>query len=143
MSQNTSSTDETHPGSSVKHAFVQAKPSSFPLPPEMKLMATDQDAITDAAIDQLAFDLATNNLIDLFARAFHPERNTILSLAPLTSENALSILPNSHDIIATNFNWAAVIFVGLMGISGILFFVHARKVYDGPVALVEGRGKDA
>ena len=31
----------------------------------------------------------------------------------------------------------------LMGISGILFFVHARKIYNGPVALVEGRGKHA
>ncbi len=54
-----------------------------------------------------------------------------------------SFWPNSHDVMATNFNWASVIFVGLMGISSLLYFVHARKVYDGPVALVEGRGKNA
>jgi choline transport protein len=52
-----------------------------------------------------------------------------------------SFFPNSYQVVATNFNWACVLFVGLMGVSVILFTVHARKVYDGPVALVEGRGK--
>jgi choline transport protein len=54
-----------------------------------------------------------------------------------------SFWPNAHDIIADNFNYACVLFVGLMTISAVLYLVHARKVYDGPVATVEGRGKHA
>jgi choline transport protein len=50
-----------------------------------------------------------------------------------------SFWPNAHDITAQNFNWACVLFVGLMGIAGMLSVVHARKVYEGPVAKVEGR----
>jgi hypothetical protein len=50
-----------------------------------------------------------------------------------------SFWPNAHDVNAENFNWASVLFVGLMGISAVLYWVHARKVYDGPVVKVEGR----
>jgi choline transport protein len=50
-----------------------------------------------------------------------------------------SFRPNSKDVNAVNFNWACVLFVGLMGLSGVLYAVHARKVYEGPVVKVEGR----
>jgi choline transport protein len=50
-----------------------------------------------------------------------------------------SFWPNSHDVNALNFNWACVLFVGLMGLSVLLYTVHARKVYEGPVVKVEGR----
>jgi hypothetical protein len=33
-------------------------------------------------------------------------------------------------------NWAIVIFAGVMVIATAAFVVHARKVYDGPVAKV-------
>lgn len=54
-----------------------------------------------------------------------------------------SFWPNAHDITAENFNWACVLFVGLMSTGVILYFVHARKVYNGPVTLVEGRNESS
>ncbi|OAA51580.1 Amino acid/polyamine transporter I [Metarhizium rileyi] len=48
-----------------------------------------------------------------------------------------SFWPNSHDVNAENFNWACALFVGLMGLSGILYVVKARHVYEGPVVTVE------
>lgn len=33
-------------------------------------------------------------------------------------------------------NWAVVIFAGVMVLASVAFVVHARKVYDGPVAKV-------
>lgn len=30
-------------------------------------------------------------------------------------------------------NWACVLFVGLMGLSGVLYLTHAKK-YEGPVS---------
>lgn len=50
-----------------------------------------------------------------------------------------SFWPNSYDITAQNFNWACVLFVGLMGLSCVMYFVQARHVYAGPVVKVEGR----
>lgn len=47
-----------------------------------------------------------------------------------------SCSPNSHDVTAKNFNWACVIFVGIMGISSQLYGVRARHIYDGPVVKV-------
>ncbi|KAK4495085.1 hypothetical protein PRZ48_013412 [Zasmidium cellare] len=48
-----------------------------------------------------------------------------------------SFWPNAYSVNAENFNWACVLFVGLMGIGTILYFTHARKIYDGPVAIVK------
>ncbi|KAE8349947.1 amino acid transporter [Aspergillus coremiiformis] len=47
--------------------------------------------------------------------------------------------PNSYDVSAENFNWAAVLFVGVMGISTVMYWLHARNVYEGPVARIDGR----
>ncbi|KAF2096693.1 putative amino acid transporter [Rhizodiscina lignyota] len=44
-----------------------------------------------------------------------------------------SFWPNAHDINATNFNWACVLFVGLMLISAVLYVTYARGKYEGPV----------
>jgi len=50
-----------------------------------------------------------------------------------------SFWPNAYEPTAQTFNWASVLFVGLMGLSGILYVTHARKVYEGPVTKVDGR----
>jgi choline transport protein len=52
-----------------------------------------------------------------------------------------SFWPNAYHIVAENFNYACVLFVGLMGLSCALYLIHAKKVYEGPVSTVEGRGK--
>ena len=52
-----------------------------------------------------------------------------------------SFWPNAYDVVATNFNYACVIFVGVLGLGTVWYFVHARKIYEGPVAMVEGRTK--
>lgn len=44
--------------------------------------------------------------------------------------------PNTYQPNAVSFNYACVLFVGLMTLSVILYFSYARKVYDGPVAKV-------
>ncbi|OAQ74176.1 amino acid transporter [Pochonia chlamydosporia 170] len=49
-----------------------------------------------------------------------------------------SFWPNSYEVTAANFNWACVLFVGLMAISWAIYFAKARHVYEGPVATVEG-----
>lgn len=49
-----------------------------------------------------------------------------------------SFWPNSHAVTVENFNWACVLFVGLMGLSCVLYLVQARHVYEGPVVKVEG-----
>jgi choline transport protein len=52
-----------------------------------------------------------------------------------------SFWPNSYHVEAENFNWACVLFVGLMGLGSLLYFTHARKIYDGPVAIVKDGGR--
>ncbi|KAK3680945.1 hypothetical protein LTR37_021018 [Vermiconidia calcicola] len=54
-----------------------------------------------------------------------------------------SFWPISNDMVAdgSNFNWACLLFVGLMGIGSVLYYTHARKVYDGPVAIVKDRDR--
>lgn len=44
-----------------------------------------------------------------------------------------SFWPNAHDVNAVNFNWACVLFVGLMLISAVLYLTYARRKYEGPV----------
>lgn len=48
-----------------------------------------------------------------------------------------SFWPNQYHVVPTNMNFAVVLFVGLLGLSLILYFTHARKVYEGPVAKVK------
>lgn len=47
-----------------------------------------------------------------------------------------SFWPNSYKPTAATFNWDCVLFVGVMGCAATLYFVHARKVYEGPVVSV-------
>lgn len=49
--------------------------------------------------------------------------------------------PTSYDPTAETFNWACLLFVVLMGLGTVLYFTHAKKVYEGPVAIVEDRDK--
>lgn len=48
-----------------------------------------------------------------------------------------SFWPNSYHITPENFNWASVLFVGLMGLSAILYYFRARHIYQGPVVLIQ------
>lgn len=48
-----------------------------------------------------------------------------------------SFWPNAYDVTPTNMNWACVLFVGLMIIATVLYFVRAKKEYEGPVAKVQ------
>ena len=50
-----------------------------------------------------------------------------------------SFWPNAFEPTPQTFNWACVLFVGLIGIAGILYVTHARHVYEGPVVKVIGR----
>lgn len=52
-----------------------------------------------------------------------------------------SFWPNAYEPNATDFNWACVVFVGLMFLGTVYYLLHARKIYDGPVAIVEGKGR--
>lgn len=48
-----------------------------------------------------------------------------------------SFWPNSYHLTAQNFNWACVLFVGLMSLSVVLYYTRARHIYQGPVVLVQ------
>ena len=50
-----------------------------------------------------------------------------------------SFWPQVYPVTAAGFNWASVIFVGVMILATIHFIFVARHKYTGPVALVEGR----
>ncbi|KJK65787.1 amino acid permease GABA permease [Aspergillus parasiticus SU-1] len=50
-----------------------------------------------------------------------------------------SFWPVNREVTAETLNWAPVLFVGVMGTSGLLYWLVARKVYEGPVVKVEGR----
>ncbi|KAM3447806.1 hypothetical protein MY3296_008376 [Beauveria thailandica] len=53
-----------------------------------------------------------------------------------------SFWPNSYHLSAENFNWACILFVGLMSLSVLLYYTRARHVYHGPVVLVQQRLRD-
>lgn len=46
--------------------------------------------------------------------------------------------PNSTPVFLNNFNWAVVMFGAVSILSVVFYFVKGRKVYKGPVVLVEG-----
>ena len=50
-----------------------------------------------------------------------------------------SFWPNGYEPTAQTFNWAVVLFLGVMGIASLVYFVHAKRYYEGPVMKVEGR----
>lgn len=49
-----------------------------------------------------------------------------------------SFWPNGYEPTAQTFNWAAVLFVGVMGTACLEYFVHDRTYHKGPVMKVEG-----
>ncbi|PNY28121.1 amino-acid permease [Tolypocladium capitatum] len=50
-----------------------------------------------------------------------------------------SFWPNTWVVTAENFNWSSVLFVGMMGVSLLVYYFQARHIYVGPVVKVEGR----
>ncbi|KAK5720311.1 hypothetical protein LTR15_007585 [Elasticomyces elasticus] len=48
--------------------------------------------------------------------------------------------PQTTPVTAAGFNWASVIFVGVVLVAMVYFFFKAKHTYVGPVAEVEGRG---
>ncbi|KAK4897572.1 hypothetical protein LTR27_004716 [Elasticomyces elasticus] len=49
--------------------------------------------------------------------------------------------PQTTPVTAAEFNWASVIFVGVVLVAMVYFFFRAKRTYVGPVADVEGRGR--
>ncbi|KAK4990847.1 hypothetical protein LTR50_002214 [Elasticomyces elasticus] len=49
-----------------------------------------------------------------------------------------SFWPNGTPVDATSFNWAPVMFVVVLVLSLTIFMVKGRRVYSGPVKIVEG-----
>jgi choline transport protein len=47
--------------------------------------------------------------------------------------------PNSQPVTIDNFNWAPVMFMAVVIGSLITYFFKGRKVYFGPVAIVQDR----
>jgi len=50
-----------------------------------------------------------------------------------------SFWPEFSHVTAPSFNWASVIFIGVLVLATIHFVLVAHRKYTGPVALVEGR----
>lgn len=44
-----------------------------------------------------------------------------------------SFWPNSYSITADNFNWACVLFIGMVGLALGLYHLDAKHEYEGPV----------
>ncbi|KAK5119439.1 hypothetical protein LTR85_007539 [Meristemomyces frigidus] len=49
--------------------------------------------------------------------------------------------PQDVPVTAQSFNWASVMFVGIMLLSALYYVAWARKVYKGPVVYVHSRGE--
>lgn len=49
-----------------------------------------------------------------------------------------SFWPNATPVTAETFNWSVLIFMAVAVTSFIMYMVQGRKVYHGPVTLVEG-----
>ena len=49
-----------------------------------------------------------------------------------------SFWPNATPTTANDFNWSVAIFVGVTILSVVMYITQGRRIYDGPVTLVEG-----
>lgn len=58
--------------------------------------------------------------------------NNVVSLAWILFELVLFCMPTSLPTTSVAMNYASVVLVGLCGLAGIWYAVHARKVYRGP-----------
>jgi len=50
--------------------------------------------------------------------------------------------PNTVPVDASSFNWSVVIFVAVFILSLVMYYVEGRKIYDGPVVLVDKSTED-
>ena len=48
-----------------------------------------------------------------------------------------SFWPNEYRVNEVNFNWASVLFVGVMGLAAALYIFYAKRFYEGPVVKVK------
>lgn len=46
--------------------------------------------------------------------------------------------PSITAVTLETFNWAVVMFIGVVILSGVYYVLHGRRMYKGPVVLVEG-----
>ncbi|KAG9712135.1 GABA permease-like protein, partial [Aureobasidium melanogenum] len=51
--------------------------------------------------------------------------------------------PNAQPVTVDNFNWAPVMFVAVVVGALITYFVQGRRVYNGPVVIVQGRQEES
>ncbi|KAG9802776.1 hypothetical protein KCU77_g23541, partial [Aureobasidium melanogenum] len=51
--------------------------------------------------------------------------------------------PNAQPVTIDNFNWAPVMFVAVVVGALITYFVQGRRVYNGPVVIVQGRQEES
>ncbi|KAK3984857.1 GABA permease-like protein [Cladorrhinum sp. PSN332] len=65
----------------------------------------------------------------------------VLGLAYSTHAFFWCFWPEGPDVAPETFNWAVVMFVGVALLSAADYAVRGRKVYSGPVVLVEGYNK--
>jgi amino acid transporter len=49
--------------------------------------------------------------------------------------------PAFVPVTAENFNWASVMFVGVMALAALYYFTWGKKLYKGPVVLIRPRGE--
>lgn len=61
----------------------------------------------------------------------------VLSLAYSGFGFFWSFWPNTTPVDLESFNWSVVIFAGVTAMSLVMYWAQGRKVYDGPVTLVE------
>ena len=82
----------------------------------------------------------------LRGEAFPPARWSLGKFGSLINAVALgyiawaffwSFWPNEYQPTVQTFNWAVVLFVGVMGIACIEYVLRARKYYQGPVLKVQ------
>lgn len=110
------------------------------------------NAIISLQVVALMFTYAISITCVLYRRLAHPEllpqaRWTLGRWGVPVNVTALvyvsfaffwSFWPNERPVTLQNFNWAVVMFVGIIILSVVNYVVYGRKVYVGPVMSVEG-----
>lgn len=66
---------------------------------------------------------------------------TVVSLTVNMNRVGFNFWLASNSAAPSDFNWAVACFFAILAGSLVLYVIRARKVYTGPVVLVEGRGR--
>ena len=59
------------------------------------------------------------------------------------TNNPTGFWPNAQPVTVDNFNWAPVMFVAVVMGALITYYFQGRRVYTGPVAIVQGRQEES